>query len=1365
MHLPATQQGASFSMPIFSITLRRAFCVFLIFVAALRAQEGAPVSAQPSANEAPPAKIEPAKNPLNLPAGVARAGWETLLKNDFPGAEAAFNKALAAEPNNLEALEGLRAAAIATGNYKEAQRINLRMVEACTEPGLVVIFIQRAIDILSFVDSRAEVLATFTKAAATAPALIATHLKDHCAGLLESAEKPAEARQLLASLGYVDKWQFATGPFGAEDKGDVLEKHFAPERALKSLEFKDETGKPVPVLKDLEAPSRSLNLDLLFPGTSGVFYAFTNLQSEREQEIILAVTTSEAYRVYLRGMPIIKEPGEEQFRRYGTDLVRVRLQAGANPLLVKLGGPVSLSVYVSAPDFAPAPGVRALNLPEAALAAHEVSPVRGFLLAEKACGMSATYFLNHFQQASGLNPTQTLRALAESGALTFPEAYWLDFALSRENDPRAREALARVLAGSAPDAVNVLDMAAYILQSAGEALGNTESREVEEAIRWREHALTVVPDSHQHLFALYEFYNQHQLEDQALQKIKACVAAHPDSSAAQVELGKMYLHKRFMTEAEQCFEKAAQLDNACLATLVWFHEYSGDRSKTKELRQKLIQLGLLNRNAQFEHAMSIADFNTAEELLKQLEKDYPERVDEWNGLRVRLLSEKGSLKQAFKLQKKIYQAQPSAHFSKRATLLALVNLALRVNEDGEAKDFLRGYLADSPGDYECRRRLQDLEKKQTPHWWEAYDVKTEGVDSTPFTNEKYPDANHAWIVDFMVTKILPDLSQESYVHIAQKVLNNQGIQELSELLVQAQRNEIIFIRTLNPDGSSYLPQNVHNFNLAQTASLYKVVPGSILEHAYLVHADAAKEEPELNMAFNFNAIESQRAISRWVVLLSDEAKAKLKIRKICPEMVDEQILDGPPGYTVYQWTNKQVEGIKKEKYMPQEADQEVIPLVLLETTPPPYHAGNLLTQRQSAFIPPEAAVQAAELLAKLPAGANEGAKFMALLQWVRDNIQPGTRSKTLDDVWFDKTGNAWQCATLALKMAQSAGLKANLAGVNENYLPGKIWRSKNAPRQWDPWQWATFGSQMLVLQEEHAPSRWFQFMGDKPKYYNLEDFQPNQPGSLAVIYTDAGPRFKLVNGERLGAAPLTQILEAALDAEGRAHIKAAIELFGKQAGDFRESLADPRLRTRIEEGIARSSWPAVQSPTVEIKGGEQAGPPVSISYTGTVESLATREENSLFLAPFPQPLGLLTLFGTPERQHDLLLKNEFSELDNSIAYTCPEGYAWTEAPDGIFLATEFGYFMANYSVRGRVLTCTRSFLLPAQRIQTDKYPALQDFLKQVAENQQQRIAYAPLRRESFGGHLQEILSTGYAGNEGKDKLIQSTSSKSKKKKR
>ena len=1349
--------------------------------------KGALKAGTPAAQAWKPAKP---KVPVTLPTGPARAGWDAYVKNDFPLAEKAFGAALAQDGKDLQSLEGLRATLLAQGNYKDAQQINLQMILACPDDARCNLFISRTMENIPFVESRKAAMDTFSKATSQASPAISANLKDFMISLYLREDKPDEAHAAAEGAGYIDKWLFVAGPFGAKDKNNPIERRFAPERPLKTLDFNDpspsqpppsvqagpgtRTDRKIHVQKDVPVPYREVNLDTVFQGAKGIFYAFTNLESDIDQDVVLGIGAPLPYRAYLRGMPIAQEPGDEQFRRAGGDMIQTSLTKGANPLLIKLNSAGMLAIRVLGTNYAPAKGVSVKPLTDAAMASHEVSSVRGFLMSHKTRGSLAEYFLKRYGNAAINDPPRMLKKgekaeksdsadltrIAESAALTLPEAAWLDLAAEREGQQLARDLLAHRLAGSFPDSAGVLDLAASVLQSAGSAMGNNEAREVEEARQLREHALEQVPNSHQHLLGLYYFFADRDLKDQAFEKIKACVQAHPNSALATAELAQMYNSKQFPIEAERCFEKAASLDDVYLSRLIFFHESAGNHTRAIELRKKQIELGQLNLEAQYGLAFKQAAWDRAEELLLRLEKLYPERAHEWNEHRVQLRLEQGQIKEAYALEKNFYETQPHMVATRRGALLSLVDLALRLGKNDEARALLKEHLREHSADFEARQRLNNLESESSARWWEAYDVKVPQIDTSRYNTQNYPSANHAWIVDLMVTKILPDLSTESYIHIAQKVLNLQGINELSELLVRAQRNEMIFVRTLNPDGSAFLPQNVHDFNLAQSASLYKVGPGSILEHAYTMNSDADEDEPVLNLGFNFNAIDAPRAVSRWVVLIADEAKAKINIRKVQPDMVDEKILPGAPGFTVYQWTNKQVEGIKFEPFMPTDGDREVIPLITIETAPRPFRANAWLLRRERDFIPAEAMEQARTLVVEKADKMNDLAQLNTIVNWVRNHIQNGKDSRTLDDVWFSRSGNSVQMMTLAREMARSVGLTVQTAHINGAYLPGRVWHSKNAERLWDAGELTNFGSggQALVLEQPGEPDHWVQFFGRNPKFYGSSELMPNQAGALALIAGDDGVRIKRVHGEALGLSQSAHQIRVDLDEKGAGSVQGVLTLFGLVAGNYREAIADPRQRGQLKEYAARHAWPKIQVKKVDIVNEEDTDEPLSFIYSGEVNELAEQAGDEFFIQPFQSRTRILDFRGPPERQNDLLVtsewwnspphsekfRDEMADLDQTLVYVAPEGFAWVEVPDDIFISTEFGFFLADYNVKGRVLTCTRSYLMPAQRVTPQQYPRLLDFLRQVSSHQQQRIAYGPLKAAHFGGYVREVFSGGYA---------------------
>lgn len=1279
-------------------------------------------------------EIPKTEHPYGLPVGASREGWALYLKNDFAAAEKALLQAVEKDAGDLDALEGLRSVYVACGQYRESQETNFRMLSVASGSPLAVIFLRRAMEALPFVESRARLLETLGKAEQGASPSVRLVMRELRAVLLAEAERFSEAKKQLDGLGYVDRWLFVAGPFGVADRNNRMERRFAPERSLKNLSFVDEKGNAVPVREQMPVSFLQLDLGMLFPEARGLFYACANLESERDQDVTLVPMAPNGSRFYLRGLPILLDR-EAQYSRQ-PPLLRVRLLKGPNLLMAKLPVAGSLSVRLLDPDLGPVTGVQTAPVAPDVLAAHEVVPVRGFLFSTERSGLLSAYFLKDTKEG------ETLRSMAQGDALSVSRAVWLEGAAREENDLAARETVARTLLASFPDSVGLLDTVAVVLDDVGREAGHTDARFGEEARRVRERALERMSTSHQHLLGLGRFYHARRSKEKAFDTFKACVDAHPNSAIAQRSLGEMYLEQNLPVQAQRHIEKAAELDEACLPALGRFHTVHGNRLRAREVDERLRVLGRLSPIGLFQDMLAEGELDAAARLLDEQERLRTDLADQFLRLRVDLAVERGDLPLAHELQGKIVSLQPR----NRAARMEWVELALRIGRDEVAREALAAWLNVHPGDFDARRRLRELEGKGGDRWWEAYDVKVDQVDTSAFTQDQYPRSNHAWIVDFMVVKVFPDYSRESYVHIAQKVLNQEGINELSEVLVRAQRESMVFIRTLNQDGTSYQPENVHDFNLARSASFMKVGPGSILEHAYLEHEDADEADPQFSMAFNFMALDAPRAVSRWVVMLPKGVP--VNIRKVCPELIEEKILPGPEGYTVYQWTNKTVEGIKVEPFMPTERDQEVIPLVFIESAERPFRATGWLAQRQRHFLPEEARQKARELAGPYKDAAR---RFGAIVEWVRTNIQPGREAGTMDDVWTLRAGNVNQMADLAQAMCRAADLPVRSAYANRAYVPGRHWVGRNDRRVWEPSVFASFGGggRFLVFEPESGPDLWMQFAGH-PQYTPPELVVDPQPGLLALSVGDEGLRVKRVLAEALGLKPVSSGSKVTLDEDGGAVVHGSLQFNGVLAARLRQVLADPRRAAQAQQGIVQRMWPRIAPGDLQLHGQSDIRKPLRLVYGGTLAHHAARAGQTFFLRPFPLPSMPLQMQGPAERVHDIVVKpemsDEMSELDASWTYEAPPGFGWVEVPDDLYLCTEFGFYLADFNVTGRTLTCNRSYLLPAQRIVPDKYPPFQAFLRGIAALEQQRIAYARLNYPGLSGPPMPLLSLGYANH-------------------
>jgi hypothetical protein len=424
-------------------------------------------------------------------------------------------------------------------------------------------------------------------------------------------------------------------------------------------------------------------------------------------------------------------------------------------------------------------------------------------------------------------------------------------------------------------------------------------------------------------------------------------------------------------------------------------------------------------------------------------------------------------------------------------------------------------------------------------------------------------------------------------------------------------------------------------------------------------------------------------------------------------------------------------------------------MVLIDSAEDPERANRWLAYHERDFIPVEATEKARALVKDIDA-KNEKLRFKVILSFVRDTIHVGNDSRTLDDVWFLHAGSHAQMTGLAREMAKAVGLNVSSAYINASYQPARTWHSKNAKHNWEPRDFNAFGNggQALVLEQKSGADFWA-FYPDRgsPRYYDFSAMNMNQAGALALVLDkggQGGARVKRVHGEELGQVALKLRVQVALDAQGTGTVNADAQYMGPTAGMVREALSDPQRGPRTREWIVRQSFPKMKIEKTAIANENRVDEPLGVSYSGAVANLAALAGTSYFLPPFLRPAGMLDLQGPPERLSDMLIKSEFSDLDHTVTYVAPEGFGWVEVPKGLFIANEFGFYLADFKVKGRTLTCTRSYLMPQQRITPEKYPALMEFLSKVSASQQQRIAYGPLDTASFPT-VRSILTVGDSG--------------------
>ncbi|HEX4620358.1 MAG TPA: tetratricopeptide repeat protein, partial [Myxococcaceae bacterium] len=120
------------------------------------------------------------------------------------------------------------------------------------------------------------------------------------------------------------------------------------------------------------------------------------------------------------------------------------------------------------------------------------------------------------------------------------------------------------------------------------------------------------------------------------------------------------------------------------------------------------------------------------------------------------------------------------------------------------------------------------------------------------------DATSALVLDFAAIRAYPDGSMLDRIHIIQKALDQNGVQEIAEVNIPA-GSQVLTLRTLKPDGTSLEPES---FEDKETVSMPGVQVGDYVEQEFLeAHPARGPVEPGFT-ASNFY-FQVQRSPNNW----------------------------------------------------------------------------------------------------------------------------------------------------------------------------------------------------------------------------------------------------------------------------------------------------------------------------------------------------------------------------------------------------------------------------------------------------------------------------------------------------------------------
>lgn len=1246
-------------------------------------------------------------------------GWKALLANDFDAAEQSF-----ATQNPVSSLEALRilqgqyACAWVKEKYETCEKLRWEMVKksAPMPDGFGVEFLtrfsERALS-LGHTDQLVKSLQTLLAMEPTPDPDVALLARDILKNIYSSRRQYSKTETLIENDGWVRLFSRVIGPF-RDKTGFLMHKEYPPERNPGRDAYDDGSGFPVQVISSVKGDrDGGLSLEETLPNTgmpSGA-YVGVLIKSPDERDVVLSFPGRQGVRrVWLRGAPVYDDARYQHEYRTDTRKVRVRLLPGVNPLLLKVYSSSYVSLRILSPDGGIDPQITVTDDAQAGFAGWSLLPVAGVL-------MSREY------------PPRYLRCLEKMHRENenLPTLLWLAAAYEENGKYQEARSLYNELLAKSPESLYALLMTAGARQRESQQGIDSAMRLVKEAMDLYAQALKIDESNYLALYQTGLHAKTQNQTERSLRFLKKAVETAPNAFGARQALADVYSQRGWTDQAKLQYLAVAERCPTADGILASFYESTGRVDQAVEIREQMWNEGRYHYFSKKQDLIERYQWDEAQALLEEWYRHHPASHGGYRRQSMSIARHRGDMDRVRELLEEEFNANPE---DSRA-LIELADLFLAAGRKEDAIRQLEKAIAvqdlNDSVDPELRRRVRVLKGEA----WSLmdYDVPLQTVDTDAVKKHDFPEANHARLLHVVVRRIYTDYSSESLVHNAIKVFDKQGMGSLSEMSVPQNSDALLFCRTIQPDGSVFVPTSVENFQLNKATSMYGVTPGSVLEYAYRETREGNRAN-EYSDQYQVQQLQIPLTRGRYCLILPDEMVSRMSLDVTPDDLLPH--VSAEDGLTRLQWDISDYPPLKLERNLP---IGEVLATVKI-TIRSDEQRGSFLTG------PHWSPVRTNEEIEKLSQDICDGVVddneiVDRIYAWIAQHIKDTGSAQTARDTLALRSGSSNAKSRLATAMLAAHGLEASDAVVNT------FFGTNNGITRDDRRQLvgSFYSGNLLHVNLPEQPDRWLQFYRPS-KHYRPSDLSPTMIGAPALIKNSHGSRFSWVWGDQTGRQGEDQISVSILE-DGSADVSGTIAMFGPMAGRLRTVTEDPQRGPLVLEGIVGRIFPKIELDQIdetklrEDESIKDTGDPFVCRFQGHVRQYCRPEGKRFTFNPFVGTTGAEYFVAPLPRENDFELTLDHIKYD-TMNYIAPEGWGFVELPSDISINAEGGFYQLDYTVRGRRLTVSRVLIVPAQRVTPRKYETLHRFLSDVEQTHRQIVTIARCPANEFGGYWSEI---------------------------
>jgi tetratricopeptide (TPR) repeat protein len=615
-------------------------------------------------------------------------------------------------------------------------------------------------------------------------------------------------------------------------------------------------------------------------------------------------------------------------------------------------------------------------------------------------------------------------------------------------------------------------------------------------------------------------------------------------------------------------------------------------------------------------------------------------------------------------------------------------------------------LALDGADLPLRRAVE--RQKTGKELLEAWAISTEEALKSYEAAPGSEDATSAFVLDAAAIQAFPDGTMVDRVHIIQKALDQQGVQEVAEVQIPAGAT-VLKLRTLKPDGRALEPENIEG---KEDMSLPGVQVGDLVEYEYLLaHPTRGPAMPGFTAsAFYFQVARQPNARSSYVVIAPKGSGLEVDAHNV---KAPKPQVEGE--YEVLRHEERRVPPYIPEPLGPPSAN-EWLPFVSVGAGQRG-NEGVVKAYADSAFdrgtITWEVEAFARESVkgSSAPYGLDAVKRVYAAVHQKLSGRDAGLGVSAASSVAQDRGSRIW----LMKSSLEALGIEARLVAVraftsdpaayvfpNEGLLPYICLR-------------VNVGGETVWLDPlvRYAP------FGELPEFA--------LGGLEAWVLPEPGRALEKTTTPARSAQPAKRVtLELTLNEAGELTGTGQETYTGSEAAQLAEALeslsADQRDQA-LQSALSRYFGGADLS-KLEVKMEREVGAPVVVRYEFIARRFARQDGDTKLIASsltYPLMVGRRFL-ALPQRVTPLFI--EASEASSTKAtLKLPAGWALKDPLPEVKLAGPSGTYVRKELQAGGTLVVEEDFRLTQSRVPTKLYEAFGQFAGEVDLVQQRDLLF------------------------------------------